>query len=305
MGVLDITLSGGEAILHPHFCDFLQRAKKDDFSVSILSNLTELNNEVISVMKNGILCNVQVSLYSMNPSIHDLITKLPGSFEKTKSNIIKLIENNIPVQISCPTMKQNKHCYKDVLNWAHEHKCRSQTDFIMMARYDHSTDNLDSRLSLDEVGDVITDIANNDIVYQQLVLSPEFENVYIGQKDISENIVCGVCTSLLCMVANGNVYPCPGWQDYIVGNIKETSLREIWENSPKVKYLRSLRRKDFPICLNCEDRGFCSLCMVRNYNENNDIFKINEHFCKVAAINRKIVLDWKAKQTGGSICTGK
>jgi hypothetical protein len=36
--------------------------------------------------------------------------------------------------------------------------------------------------------------------------------------------------------------------------------------------------------------------MVRNANENNgDPLKINGHFCKVAALNRKLVLDWKEK----------
>jgi radical SAM protein with 4Fe4S-binding SPASM domain len=99
------------------------------------------------------------------------------------------------------------------------------------------------------------------------------------------------------MVANGNIYPCAGWQDYVVGNIKETPLKEIWDNSPKVQYLRGLRKMDFPKCTNCADRGFCAMCMVRNANENpeGNPLKINEHFCKVAALNRKIVLNWRNK----------
>jgi radical SAM protein with 4Fe4S-binding SPASM domain len=99
------------------------------------------------------------------------------------------------------------------------------------------------------------------------------------------------------MVANGNVYPCAGWQDYVCGNLREQSLREIWENSPKVQYLRHLRRRDFPKCLSCPEKAFCAMCMVRNANENRDgdPLKINEHFCKVAALNRKIAIEWKAK----------
>ncbi|CEM62401.1 hypothetical protein TPHV1_320004 [Treponema phagedenis] len=35
--------------------------------------------------------------------------------------------------------------------------------------------------------------------------------------------------------------------------------------------------------------------MVRNANENpeGDPFKINKHFCKVAALNKRIVTDWR------------
>jgi radical SAM protein with 4Fe4S-binding SPASM domain len=295
MGLLNLTLSGGEPLLHRHFLDFLRKAKDYDFSINILSNLTLLNDEIITEMKANRLSSVQVSLYSMKSEIHDAITKMPGSFVKTRDAILKLIENDIPLQISCPTMKQNKDSYVDVLHWAQEHRVRAVTDYIMMARYDHTTGNLDNRLSLDEVGKVINDIISNDQSYQDEMNTADFDKA--GSRDTSGDIVCGVCVSSLCMVANGNTYPCAGWQDYVCGNVRETSLREIWEHSPKVKYLRGLRKKDFPKCMKCPDKSFCAMCMVRNANEAPDgnPLKINKHFCKVAALNRKIVLDWKAK----------
>ena len=40
MGVLSVTLSGGEPMCHPKFKEFLRAAKKYDFYVNILSNLT-------------------------------------------------------------------------------------------------------------------------------------------------------------------------------------------------------------------------------------------------------------------------
>ena len=296
MGLLNITLSGGEPLLHPQFCEFLRKAKEYDFSINILSNLTLINDEIIAEMKANRLSSVQVSLYSMKSKIHDSITQVHGSFDKTLSAILALIENDIPLQISCPIMKQNRDCYVDVLNWAHEHKCRAVSDYIMMARYDNTTGNLDNRLSLEEVEKTINDIIANDRDYQDELLDADIEAE--ETRDLSGDIVCGVCVSSICMVANGNVYPCAGWQSYVCGNIKESSLRDIWENSPTVKYLRGLRKKDFPQCLNCADKNFCAMCMVRNANENpqGDPLKINEHFCKVAALNRKIVMDWKAKQ---------
>jgi radical SAM protein with 4Fe4S-binding SPASM domain len=181
------------------------------------------------------------------------------------------------------------------MNWAHDHKVRAVGDYIMMARYDRSTDNLDNRLSLEEANAVINEIISNDREYQEEML-----NADIGEaeaRDVSNDIVCGVCIDSLCMVANGSVYPCAGWQNYVCGNLMEHSLRDIWENSPKVKYLRGLRKKDFPKCLKCPDKSFCAMCMVRNANEDpdGDPLKINNHFCKVAALNRKIVIDWKSK----------
>ena len=302
MGVLDLTLSGGEPMCHPHFADFLRKLKEYDFTVAILSNLTMLNNEILAVMKEQHSFDVQTSLYSMNPEIHDSITQMPGSFFKTRDAILRLIDNDIPLHINCPSMKQNKDSYVDVLEWAHDHKIKTSTDYIMMARYDHTDSNLENRLSLEDVGNVISGIIARDKDYQREVSRPDFE--VRDQRDRRNDRICGVCIAKICMVENGNVHPCPGWYNYVCGNVHETPLKDIWENSPKVKYLRSLRRKDIPKCLDCPDRGFCAMCMARNANENQkmsavntlgDPLIINEHCCRVAALNRKIVLEWKEK----------
>jgi radical SAM protein with 4Fe4S-binding SPASM domain len=295
MGLLSLTFSGGEPMLHPHFIEYLRKAQEYDFAINVLSNLTLLNDNIVREMKANRLSSVQVSLYSMNPEVHDSITTVKGSFHKTKNAILKLIENDIPLQISCPTMKQNKNDFVDVLNWANKHKVRAITDYIMMARYDHTISNLDNRLSLSEVENVINTIVENDEKYKNKIFNTDF-NV-LNQIDNSEETVCGVCISSICMVANGSIYPCAGWQDYILGNLKTDTLQQIWNNSKKVKFLRNIRKKDFPQCLKCEDRLFCAMCMVRNANENDegDPFKVNNHFCKVAALNKKLVLDWKNK----------
>jgi len=297
MGVITLALSGGELMLHPHFLDFLRRIKEYDFSIGILTNLTLLNDDIISELKTTRLEILQTSLYSMTPEVHDSITKLSGSFYKTRDNILRLIDNDIPLKISCPTMKQNKNDYKNVIQWAVEHKCSASTDYIMMARSDHTTDNLNNRLSLDEAEILINDILNYDPDYQKQINMTDFykpDSRYRG-----DEIVCGVCQFSLSISANGNVFPCVTWDDRLCGNANETSLHEIWHSSPVVKYLRNLRKRDFPKCLDCKDSKFCTMCMVRNANENpqGDPLLINEHFCKIAALNHKLVLDWKNKKT--------
>jgi len=293
MRLLHLTLSGGEPMLHKNFCDFLRKCNEYNFSVNVLSNLTLLNDEIIKEMKMNPLLAVQVSLYSMDSHIHDEITQMKGSFEKTKNAILKLVENDIPLQISCPIMKQNKNCYDDVIKWAEKHKIQVGADSVIIASYSHTSQNLNCRLTINEIKEVINSKIANDATYlEQMEMDAE------EKKQITTNdVICSVCHSSICIADNGNVYPCAGWQDYVVGNIKETSLQDIWDNSKKVQYLRGLHKKDFPKCIQCIDKEYCTMCMVRNANENpkGDPLVVNEHFCNTAKLNRQIMLEWKDK----------
>lgn len=296
MKLLHLTLSGGEPMIHKNFCEFLKKCKEFDFSINILSNLTLLNNEILAEMKRNHLLGVQVSLYSMNPNIHDEITQTIGSFEKTKIALLKLIENDIPLQISCPIMKQNKNCYVDVINWAKKHKIHAGDDYVLIAKYNHETENLRNRLSMNEVNELINKKIEYNIKYLE-----QIEREAEEKKNISANdIVCNVCYSSICIAENGNVYPCAGWQDYIVGNVKEKSLKEIWINSKKINYLRSLRKRDFPKCVQCAEKDFCTMCMVRNANEHplGDPLAVNEYFCNIVKLHKEMVLEWKKSHKG-------
>ena len=104
-------------MLHRDFIPVLRHAREKDFQISVLSNVTLLNDEIIAALKEANINLLQVSVYSMKPEEHDYITQLPGSHAKIIKNIERLISADIPVQISCPTMRRTYKSYRDVLNW--------------------------------------------------------------------------------------------------------------------------------------------------------------------------------------------
>lgn len=298
MGGIHVTLSGGEAFLHKDIIEIARYCREKDLKITILSNLISLKDEQITALKEVNLSLIQVSLYSMNPEIHDFITTVKGSFEKTKASIEKLVAADIPVQISCPLMKANKEGYDKVLDYAKSLKIKAQTDYIMMARADLDTENLANRLSLEETEHVLRNIIEHDIQYRDNILEqlPISDEIKFNLERYKKQPVCGVGYDNCCITANGDVYPCAGWQDYVLGNVYKQTLQEIWENSERIKELRKITQESFPQCLECEARDYCARCLVRNYNESGgDMFAMNKHFCDVAFLNKRLVEEYHEK----------
>ena len=123
----------------------------------ILSNLTQINETIIEKLKNSHVTDIRTSIYSLDPEIHDGITKVKGSLDLTLQNLLRLKTLGLPVSISCVLMKQNKDSYKELLKWANTHKIPLFIDYILFARYDFTSDNLDYRLSKEDIKKDIID----------------------------------------------------------------------------------------------------------------------------------------------------
>lgn len=276
--VLNITISGGEPLLNKNLTYFIKKCRDHNFSINILSNLTLLTESLVKEFASTPLLSVQTSLYSMDEEIHDSITNVKGSCIKTKHAIEMLRSHNIPMQINCPVMKQNKDSYIDVINWANTLNIDASSDYMLFGCFDGSSNNLKCRLDLEEITELLTKenkIRNLDLV---------------SKKSSSITSVCPVCQSSLCISPAGDIYPCEGWQSLVLGNIKHDSLTKIWESSSTIQTLRNLRIQDFPECNNCKEKLFCSICLIRNVNESSHLsYKdINPYFCSIAKIKKNI-----------------
>lgn len=287
--ILHITLSGGEPMLHPLFVPFLRKCLDCDMSVNVLSNLTLLNDDIIDEMKRNPLLGVQTSIYSMKPEIHDAITNMKGSLLKTKNGVKCLVRHGIPVQISCPIMKTNLNGYREIKEWAAQYKVSVGYDYTLIGQYNRETANLRCRLSEEDVEKVIVDEISINPNFKKELISEASEN----RNKTQDDYICSVCNSSICVAQNGNVFPCAGWQGYTLGNIADSSLADIWYHSKKVDYLRSLKLKDFKECEGCQQRDYCTVCMVRNFNESpsGNPLEISKYFCKVAEIKKRLSED--------------
>ena len=288
MGGMSITLSGGECMMHPDFDRIVRYIRSRDCIVAILSNLTLCSDEKIAVLKEAD-ATVQVSLYSMTPSVHDAVTRRKGSWRETTDAIMRLRLADIPVRISCPAMRINYHDYPDVIKFAESLKMSAQTDFIMLAKADGDCSNLCNRLTLPQTRELLRDVILNAVPMESEYFNPGKKAEMPSPEAWKQQTICGAGIDSMCLNANGEYYPCPGFAGMPLGNCYEQSLEEVWLHSPVIQKIRAVRGESFPKCAVCKDRDYCSICMCRNFNETGDMFEVAEHFCKVAEINHEVV----------------
>src|SRR5207248_2806393 len=82
-GTLFLVFSGGELLLRHDFFELLAYARALQFDVKLKSNAVLIKRaEAIRIRDLGVR-QVQVSIYSHRPEIHDAITKVPGSLERS------------------------------------------------------------------------------------------------------------------------------------------------------------------------------------------------------------------------------
>lgn len=102
VGVSQITLSGGEPTLHPHFFDILESTMAYDVPISVFTNGRWKNpQEVVRrFQKFPGLAGLLISLHGATAASHEAFTQSKGSFSETLCNIELATQCGIPVVLS-------------------------------------------------------------------------------------------------------------------------------------------------------------------------------------------------------------
>ena len=114
MGVLFLTLSGGEATLRKDFIELVAHARRRGFAVKIFTNGLSMTDELAQALADLAVQEVQITLYSPRAEVHDWVTRVPGSFEKVLAGARALRTRDVAVVLKTPLMSFNvedRHAY--------------------------------------------------------------------------------------------------------------------------------------------------------------------------------------------------
>ena len=106
-GVFFLTLSGGEVLMRRDFFEIVEHARRLLFNVKVKTNGVMIREPEAKRIRELGVEQVQISVYSHRPEIHDAITKLPGSLKRTIEAIRFLKSQGLKVVIANVLMASN------------------------------------------------------------------------------------------------------------------------------------------------------------------------------------------------------
>src|SRR5437016_1569326 len=201
-GVFFVTFSGGEVLMRRDFFEIVEYARNLMFNVKIKTNAVMIHEEEARRIRELGVDTIQISVYSHRPEVHDAITKLPHSFERTVKAIRFLREQGLRVTIANVLMTANSSDHSGVQALAAELGVQYTLDPTITPMMDGDM----SVLSLRIPGEELTEIFRNPSLVgdQDEFCAPPKPP---SEEDL-EGYSCSAGHSFCYISPYGDVFPC-------------------------------------------------------------------------------------------------
>ena len=296
LNVGSITLAGAEPLIRKDIFHIINYISERNIYSTLITNGTLLNidmvNSIISSGLNHVIVSIDGPL-----SIHDYIRGYGNVFDRATKGIKTLIAEK----------KQNKlilsiHCTVSIINVEH------LIDLVQLCQ-DWGVDSISFQYITETPKDKVLNTKIDGKVISSDRFIPRGSSLLLAESQIpilreqlrlirtsgfkasivwisnlqNNNLIQGTFPVRRCYHVRtnmtidpyGNVSPCAHLNEYIIGNVRESSLSEIWRND-KYDFLRKLiSRQLFPVCLNCchHSSNFTSIQQIRMLLNKGLVFK--------------------------------
>lgn len=280
-GTLYLTFSGGEVFLRKDLFELIEHARRLRFDVRLKSNALLITEAKAERLKALGVRQVDISLYSAEAAVHDWVTKVPGSFERTLKGIELLKAAGITVKLNCPLMRQTAGQYKEIRALAERRGVLCGFDPMITAKNDGDASTVQLRITGKQLLRVLQDPVLNPAVGKT-----DAREIPSARSDLDQ-IPCGASHNACYISAYGDVQPCVA-MPIACGNVRDERFEEIWRRSPEMLRVRSIRIRDLHTCSTCAASRFCTRCPGQALVENGDLYGPSTANCEHALVGAQL-----------------
>lgn len=296
MQVNNVGISGGEPLMMPRLAEILKTIEKKDMRISALfSNGLLINEDFIRMIKT---LRSRFSLFVSLDSIPGKTLSFRGFSNKNSRQIIEQIINNIKLLVSAGinvvintvVNTENIGYLNEMYDLIKDLKVESwRIGFPKMTpEFKIHSDKFNVKWS--SVADscfflLQRHLANGMPFHLQIEYLFREELFKQGLQTLSDrDFVCdyeGRRTEC-CIKPNGDVVSCAYCSDLPLGNIRKSSIRDIWY-SPQMERVKTIKIGDVVECRKCKLRSLCGTgCRANAYFLHGDFYNAKDDYACLA-----------------------
>ena len=280
-GLHELSLSGGEALLHPDFWQILEYARALGYNVTLFSNGLKIDEKTAAKLADLNMDNIRLSVYSTDENIHDKITQVQGSLKRTLKAAQLLKQYGNKVFINCPVMKVNFSTAEQVRDYCLQNNFEFNLDANIQPTRDGRCDNNSLKLSHEEKKHI------TELMFPQGPLG------YNVEKD---KLICAAGSGQNYYIdSKGDVSICPTMPQFI-GNIKQKDFFDIIQADTLTPQCAAITIDTLQKCKKCELRLACQRCHARALRESGSLQGCAKTDLAFALVYRQIMQErnvWK------------
>jgi MoaA/NifB/PqqE/SkfB family radical SAM enzyme len=233
IGVFRLILSGGEVFVHKDFFFIMSEAHKRGFQIHVYTNGLLLSESRIDKLAEYWPDTVSISIYSENSSLHDEITRVKKSYDKSISALNRLTDRGIRTTIKSPMMKSTADKWEKIQKLADDNGSRMSFDSMISAGNDGKLSPIMLNMELKQVIELAATPGSPIFVGDK---STNFGR----QKKSLKSAVCGAGVSIMSITPDGGITPCCALP-LNVGSIRVDGIKSIWLERNKITPEPSIR----------------------------------------------------------------
>ncbi|MCD6386155.1 radical SAM protein [Candidatus Sumerlaeota bacterium] len=296
-----LVLSGGEPLLHPEIFDIISYAREYAIPLALATNGTLIDSSIARRIKDSGVKRVAVSLDGATAEVNDSFRGLEGTFQKAVSGITNLVNLGVSTQINFTVARHNVHQMAKMFALAVQLGVDALHLFMLVPVGCGLEIAPQEMLSPEEYEESLIrfyelSVQHQNVLETRATCAPHYYRI-VSQRSgrLSERNTqrtrgipagnselirftrgCLAGISVCFISHRGLVFPC-GYLPVTAGDLKQQSLKDIWEHSEVFRRLRDyslLKGK----CRECPFVELCGGCRARAYAHSGDYLDA-EPFC--------------------------
>ncbi len=293
LGTKTIEISGGEPLLHPRILDIIREAKRH-FEVRLYTSGflgdAGLPKPLISKMASLGLDRIIFNLQGAASDAHERITMTPGSFESVLAGIRHAKAAGLWTGVHFVPMVPN---FRE-LNAVAQLCSRLGVDELAILRFVNqgrgAINSNDLELSDDGFRQLVRNVVQERKMHKSLEIRTGCPMNFCSFVDSNiKPVKCKAGLSTLLINFTGDAVPCPAFKQarpFIIGNITQTSLVDLWSDSYQLNQLRTFDFRSIRGCSECNKLDIChGRCMAQRYYANGSIYEGPDPLCPYRRAN--------------------